>query len=190
MVSETIMSPRSNLSHLLERTLGGGSQVPEAEQSAATSMLVSADAQNKLRHQKLYLVLDLDETLVYTRRMAPNEVAVGNTIYVRGQPFDMILRPGLRQFLKVATLTFTVYLYTMGDEEYTQAVLNVIDPDRKLFTGTHNLPAPQLPPLNLLNLLSPPWVPPPLNLLPPLNSPHHCPNPLPHGDEENSICYT
>jgi len=131
MVSESgIMSPRSNLSRFISHT-----KLPEAEQSAAADLLVNADAENKLRCRKLYLVLDLDETLVYSRRMAPGETATGHKILVRGSPFDMVLRPGLLQFLKVATRSFIVYLYTMGDEEYTQAVLAVIDPERKLFAG-------------------------------------------------------
>uniref|UniRef100_A0A7S3BWC3 protein-serine/threonine phosphatase n=1 Tax=Haptolina ericina TaxID=156174 RepID=A0A7S3BWC3_9EUKA len=131
----SLMSPRSNLTRLLERTLGGSSETLQAEHSAATDLLVQADAENKLRHKKMYLVLDLDETLVYTRRMQPGDALKGHKIVVQGKAFDVVLRPGLLQFLKVATNHFIVYMYTMGDEEYTNAVLAIIDVERRLFTG-------------------------------------------------------
>ena len=43
-----------------------------------------------------------------------------------------------------------LYLYTMGDAEYTKAVMDVIDPKRKFFTGEQSLcpsrlPAPHVP---------------------------------------------
>uniref|UniRef100_A0A7S4ICT8 protein-serine/threonine phosphatase n=1 Tax=Prymnesium polylepis TaxID=72548 RepID=A0A7S4ICT8_9EUKA len=128
-----LMSPRRNLKRLLEDTIGP--ERLEAEQSAAVDMLTRADSEHKLNHRKLYLVLDLDETLAYTKRLPPGETAVGHKIFVRGEPYDMVLRPGLQQFLRVATQNFIVYLYTMGDEDYTHAALGVIDPDRTLFTG-------------------------------------------------------
>lgn len=128
------MSPRGNLRGLLENTIADVALL-EKEQGLAAQQLIRADSAHKFLHKKLYLVLDLDETLAYTKRLPPGEAAVGHKIFVRGEPFDMVLRPGLRQFLKVATQSFFVYLYTMGDEDYTQAALAVIDPDRTLFTG-------------------------------------------------------
>lgn len=80
-------------------------------------------------------VLDLDETLVYSRRLEPGAAPIGTQIFVRGQPFDMVLRPGLAHFLEMVSTSFTVFLYTMGDTDYTQAVLRVIDPESRYFQG-------------------------------------------------------
>uniref|UniRef100_A0A7S2HP53 protein-serine/threonine phosphatase n=1 Tax=Haptolina brevifila TaxID=156173 RepID=A0A7S2HP53_9EUKA len=111
----------------------GGSDAFEA---LATAELVPADAENKLHHKKLYLVLDLDETLVYSKRMEdPMATPAGHKIFVRGQPFDMVLRPGLQHFLRMAVSNYIVFLYTMGDEDYTRAVLRIIDPESNFFRG-------------------------------------------------------
>jgi len=137
--SDGIRSPRASLRRVVMQDLpeglllaAGGSEPFEA---LAAAELVPADAENKLHHRKLYLVLDLDETLVYSQRMDPSATPVGHKIYVRGQPFDMVLRPGLQHFLQMAVSNYIVFLYTMGDEDYTQAALRVIDPDGRIFRG-------------------------------------------------------
>ena len=142
-----LASPRSNLRALL------AADVPELRLDAAVAdaipLLQAADAENKLRNRKLYLVLDLDETLVYSSRMAdPSAAPVGTQIFVRGQPFDMVTRPGLQHFLQTAARNYVVFLYTMGDEDYTRAILKVIDPENKFFQGPRrrlqNLPFQQI----------------------------------------------
>ena len=80
-------------------------------------------------------VLDLDETLVYSKRLEPGAAPLGTQIFVRGQPFDMILRPGLHHFLEMAASKYIIFLYTMGDADYSQAVLRIIDPECKYFRG-------------------------------------------------------
>jgi len=135
-----LRSPRSNVHRLISKDLPegivlAGPEALEAIVSAAHMELIPADAENKLHHRKLYLVLDLDETLVYSQRMDPAATPVGTKIFVRGQPCDMVLRPGLQHFLQMAASNYIVFLYTMGDEDYTQAVLRVIDPDTKYFRG-------------------------------------------------------
>lgn len=129
-------SPRSNLRKLLQTVLG--SEAAPEGQALQTQMdvLMRADAENKTSVQKrLYLVLDLDETLVFSSRMKPGAEPAGHQITVRDSPFDMVLRPGLLHFLQVIRQTYVVSMYTMGDEEYTRAVLDVIDPQRQLFAG-------------------------------------------------------
>ena len=130
-------SPRSNLSRLLSITLGADAAQSQTELQSQMDILMQADAENKQRNRKLYLILDLDETLVYSQRMKPGAVPVGHQIMVHNQPFDMVLRPGLEHFLKVIQKTFVVFMYTMGDDAYTHAVLDVIDPQREYFRG-HN----------------------------------------------------
>ena len=125
-------SPRSSLRRLLAPHAPEDGEVPLTE---AAALLTPADAGNKLRHQKLYLVLDLDETLVYSSRLAPDAEPQGTVIHVRGQPFDMVPRPGLRHFQQMASSNYVTFLYTMGDTEYTHAVLRVIDPENTFFRG-------------------------------------------------------
>ena len=141
-------SPRSNLSRLLSVTLGAEATQSQQELQSQMDILMQADAENKVRNRKLYLILDLDETLVYSQRMKPGAVPVGHQIMVHNQPFDMVLRPGLEHFLKVIQKQFVVFMYTMGDEGYTHAVLDVIDPQRAYFRGAipAQPPPPQPPP--------------------------------------------
>ena len=141
-------SPRSNLSRLLSVTLGAEATQSQPELQSQMDVLMQADAENKLRNRKLYLILDLDETLVYSQRMKPGAVPVGHQIMVHNQPFDMVLRPGLEHFLKVLQKTFVVFMYTMGDEAYTHAVLDVLDPQRHYFRGAiPRASPPAAPPL-------------------------------------------
>ena len=102
---------------------------------SAAETLIPIDADNKLHRQKLYLVLDLDETLVYSQRMEPGAAPKGTQISVRGIAFDCIMRPGLPHFLRQVHQNYVVFLYTMGDEDYTNAVLRVIDPEGIYFHG-------------------------------------------------------
>lgn len=128
-----LRSPRANLHALIRQQLGD--ETSDAEMAPAVAMVQRADAENKLGRKKLYLVLDLDETLVYSQRLAPGAKPRGSHIIVHGEPFDMVLRPGLQHFLAMAGQTFILYMYTMGDEAYVKAVLEVIDPQNTLFTG-------------------------------------------------------
>ena len=96
-------------------------------------------------------VLDLDETLVYSKRLEPGATPIGTQIFVRGQPFDMVPRPGLQHFLQMAASSYIVFLYTMGDADYSQAVMRVIDPECQYFRGA----APPLSPSPLLSRVSP-----------------------------------
>ena len=129
-----LRSPRTNLNRLLDQD--------EALQAAGSDarrerveLVRRLDAEDKLRRRKLYLVLDLDETLVYSQRLAPDAAPKGTKITVRGSPFDMVVRPGLEQFLRVTSQSYVVYMYTMGDEDYAKAVLRVIDPRNVYFSG-------------------------------------------------------
>jgi len=97
--------------------------------------LGQADAENKLAHEKLYLILDMDETLIHSRKMKAHETASGTQIIVHGERYDMVQRPGLQHFLRTVTRKYTTYLYTFGDEVYTTAVLEVIDPESEFFKG-------------------------------------------------------
>ena len=178
-------SPRSQLSSLLLGKLGVPENSLDAVMAEAQEKLTVSDAENKLHNRKLYLVrwhtvrrwtapsvwgrarshllsvhcawqvIDLDETLVYSKRLEPGATPVGSLIYVRGQPFDMQPRPGLLHFLQMAASSYIVFLYTMGDADYVHAVMNVIDPERQYFRGARS-PQPRHASPALTVALSPP----------------------------------
>jgi len=165
-------SPRSNLSRLLSVTLGAEATQSQQELQQQMDILMQADAENKVRNRKLYLILDLDETLVYSQRMKPGAVPVGHQIMVHNQPFDMVLRPGLEHFLKVIQKQFVVFMYTMGDEGYTHAVLDVIDPQRAYFRGAiPPNPPPHHAPPNMHARACAPAAPPSRGGFPPASNP-------------------
>ena len=142
-----------NLHRLLSSALGSEMPQDSAELHGHMDLLMQADAENKRRNQKLYLILDIDETLVFSKRMKPGaemriEAPVGKQIMVHNQPFDMVLRPGLETFLQMMQKKFVIFLYTMGDDAYTHAVLDVIDPKRQLIRGAQRA-LPPLPPFLL-----------------------------------------
>ena len=132
-------SPRSNVRRVLEESgaVHGGDDVALRE---ALALLSTADAENKRKNRKLYLLLDLDETLIVAKNLEkePSHVPVGKPIVVQGRStlrFDLIERPGLQHFLREVSKLFVVFMYTMGDEAYVRAVLDVIDPHGKNFAG-------------------------------------------------------
>jgi len=129
-MADVLRSPRANLRRVLNEASVSDMQLP-----AASNTLMLADAENKFKLQKLYLVVDLDETLVYSQRLEPGARPKGHVIHVRGQPFDVIPRPGLQEFLRRASSGFVLFLYTMGDEDYIRSVLEVVDPTHTIFIG-------------------------------------------------------
>ncbi|XVF47602.1 hypothetical protein PTKIN_Ptkin03bG0123100 [Pterospermum kingtungense] len=108
------------------------------------------DMKNLLRHKKLYLVLDLDHTLLNSTQLmhlTPEEE------YLKGQSdslqdisknslfmLDFMhmmtkLRPFVRTFLKEASEMFEMYIYTMGDRSYALEMAKLLDPRREYFSG-------------------------------------------------------
>ena len=77
-----LRSPRSNLHAILRKHY---QDVPatDAEIDAAQRVLLPADAENKLHHRMLYLIVDLDETLVHSSRMEAGASPRGTRIFVR-----------------------------------------------------------------------------------------------------------
>ncbi|CAA3025440.1 RNA polymerase II C-terminal domain phosphatase-like 4 [Olea europaea subsp. europaea] len=101
------------------------------------------DFKNLLRHKKLYLVLDLDHTLLNSTRLA--DVTIEER-YLEGQRdtlpdtlknslfrLEMIhmmtkLRPFVNTFLKEASNLFEMYIYTMGERAYALEMAKLLDP--------------------------------------------------------------
>lgn len=101
------------------------------------------DLKNLLRHKKLYLVLDLDHTLLNSARLADISA---EELYLKDQrevlpdalrsnlfKLDWIhmmtkLRPFVHTFLKEASSLFEMYIYTMGERPYALEMANLLDP--------------------------------------------------------------
>ncbi|CAO2826015.1 unnamed protein product [Amaranthus hypochondriacus] len=114
------------------------------------SRLRDADVRTLLRHKKLYLVLDLDHTLLNSTRLddlsSEEEYLMSQTDSFKdiskGSLFrlDMIrmmtkLRPFIRTFLQEASNMFEMYIYTMGERHYALNMANLLDPGGLYFNS-------------------------------------------------------
>ncbi|KAL1222061.1 RNA polymerase II C-terminal domain phosphatase-like 4 [Cardamine amara subsp. amara] len=90
-------------------------------------------------HRKLYLVLDLDHTLLnstgindmtrdedYLKTLTQDNSILLFTVKSMGMMTK--LRPFVRTFLKEANDMFEMYIYTMGDRRYARAMAKLLDP--------------------------------------------------------------
>ncbi|KAK2654468.1 hypothetical protein Ddye_014324 [Dipteronia dyeriana] len=110
---------------------------------------------NLLRHKKLYLILDLDHTLLNSTLLAhltPEEEEYLNN-QTKSQTdsrqdasrvdlfkLDFIhmmtkLRPFVHTFLKEASEMFDMYIYTMGDRPYALEMARLLDPNKDFFNA-------------------------------------------------------
>ncbi|KAL5840003.1 hypothetical protein ACOSQ4_012611 [Xanthoceras sorbifolium] len=112
--------------------------------------LRNTDMKNLLRHRKLYLVLDLDHTLLNSTLLAhltPEEeylksqtdslqdVSSGNLYMLNFMHMMTKLRPFVRAFLKEASEMFEMYIYTMGDRPYALEMARLLDPNKEYFNS-------------------------------------------------------
>ncbi|KAH8175203.1 NLI interacting factor-like phosphatase domain-containing protein [Sarocladium implicatum] len=105
---------------------------------------------NLLRHRKLSLVVDLDQTIIHAcvdptiekwqkDPSSPNHSVVQDIRSfwlddaTGGQTYYIKLRPGLQEFLEEVSQMYEMHVYTMGTRAYAQNIARFIDPDRKLF---------------------------------------------------------
>ncbi|KAK4594549.1 hypothetical protein RGQ29_018290 [Quercus rubra] len=110
----------------------------------------NADMKNPLRHKKLYLVLDLDHTLLNStglRAMTSKEehlksqtdslqdVSKGSLFMVNSVHMMTKLRPFVHTFLKEVSEMFELYVDTMGDRAYALEMIELLDPQREYFSG-------------------------------------------------------
>ncbi|OHT11012.1 CTD small phosphatase-like protein [Tritrichomonas foetus] len=81
------------------------------------------------------LILDLDETLIHSADYPPHNSV---QYFLSGEPsFYVYKRPGLDDFLRMITEKFDVFIFTFGDREYAEPVLDelcpFIDNDHRLY---------------------------------------------------------
>jgi len=111
------------------------------------------DTKRRLLHaQKLTLVVDLDQTVIHTTcertvaewqadpenpnyeavkdvkgfQLADDHASSDNWYYVK-------MRPGLETFFDRLSKLYEMHVYTMATRAYAQAVMKIIDPDRRYF---------------------------------------------------------
>ncbi|KAK8703539.1 hypothetical protein V6N13_047194 [Hibiscus sabdariffa] len=108
--------------------------------------LRSTDMKNLLRHKKLYLVLDLDHTLLNSTQLnhltSEEEYLKAQSDSLQGGLFTLEfmhmmtkLRPFIGTFLKEASKMFEMYIYTMGDRSYALEMAKLLDPKKEYFSG-------------------------------------------------------
>ena len=92
---------------------------------------------------KKTLILDLDETLIHSSDSPPED----NISYfmIGDPPFYVYKRPGLDDFLKMATSQFDTFIFTFGDKEYAEPLLDelcpFIDADHRLYRDSCETPS-------------------------------------------------
>ncbi|PQM35651.1 hypothetical protein Pyn_21837 [Prunus yedoensis var. nudiflora] len=108
----------------------------------------STDIKKSLHLKKLYLVLDLDHTLLnsthlnhmtaeeeYLHSQTDSLQDVSNGSLFRVDVMHMMtkLRPFVRNFLKEASEMFEMYIYTMGERAYALEMAKLLDPRKEYF---------------------------------------------------------
>ena len=81
-------------------------------------------SKNKKIQKKLTLILDLDETLV---RFKINKYNI--------QTGNVVLRSGLIQFLNKFQPLFYLVIWTVATKQYADAILDIIERDKKYFSA-------------------------------------------------------
>ena len=111
--------------------------------------------QRLLKHRKLSLVVDLDQTIIHAcieptvgewqrDPSSPNYESVkdvksfqlnddGPRGVAQGCWYYIKMRPGLKEFLAKISEMYELHVYTMGTRAYALNIAKIVDPDKKLF---------------------------------------------------------
>lgn len=99
--------------------------------------------QKEEHKKKMCVVLDMDETLIHSEFVGMSESEYRKQLKGR-RPADFFLdvcdgvavyiRPGLDHFLKIMKEKFEVVVFTAGEKDYADAILDYIDKDIKSIT--------------------------------------------------------
>ncbi|GAU18332.1 hypothetical protein TSUD_202210 [Trifolium subterraneum] len=114
------------------------------------SRLRNTEMKKFLYSKKLFLVLDLDHTLLNTTILGQlsseelhllnetdsrEDVSKGSLFKLEHMHMMTKLRPFVRTFLKEASAMFEMYIYTMGDRPYALEMAKLLDPEREYFNA-------------------------------------------------------
>ncbi|OMO57594.1 NLI interacting factor [Corchorus capsularis] len=110
--------------------------------------IVRLRSKNLLQNKKLYLVLDLDHTLLnsielmhltteeeYLKGQSDDDISNGSLFKLDFMHRMTKLRPFVRTFLEEASKMFEMYIYTMGDSAYALEMAKLLDPEGNYFSG-------------------------------------------------------
>eukprot|EP00921_Rhytidocystis_pertsovi_P021308 GHVQ01034040.1.p1 GENE.GHVQ01034040.1~~GHVQ01034040.1.p1 ORF type:complete len:793 (+),score=134.49 GHVQ01034040.1:308-2686(+) len=131
-------------------SVGGFSSSSSSSLLVKSARTLSGEVSRQLVESgKLALILDLDNTILHTLAQAKLGLELETEDFVdkKGQPelykfslpsnrqsqYFLKLRPGLREMLVHLEPFFELSIYTNATKEYTNVVLDTIDPDNKLF---------------------------------------------------------
>ncbi|KAL2928485.1 RNA polymerase II C-terminal domain phosphatase-like 4 [Bienertia sinuspersici] len=114
------------------------------------SRLRNTDVRTLLRRKKLYLVLDLDHTLLNSTRLddmnleeeylkvqtdSLQDISKGSLFRLDMMRMMTKLRPFVRTFLQEASKMFEMYIYTMGERPYAIEMAKLLDPGSMYFNS-------------------------------------------------------
>lgn len=86
-------------------------------------------------NKKKTLILDLDETLIHADfdgRFEHHDQRISFMYDGQEVSVNILLRPGLFEFLKAVSEIFEIFIFTASKKEYADAVLDFLDPERKM----------------------------------------------------------
>ena len=91
----------------------------------------------KIKNHKYTLVLDLDETLVYSQKNFYYKLKNNNTNSYNNKinipKKTVILRPGLHEFLHDMKLLYELVIFSAGTPDYVDPIIELIEKDEKFF---------------------------------------------------------
>ncbi|XP_048832112.1 CTD small phosphatase-like protein 2-A isoform X2 [Brienomyrus brachyistius] len=81
------------------------------------------------------LVLDLEETLVYSSLSIIEDAEYTFHTHFQDHEYEvfLILRPHVKEFLQRMSELFEIFVYTSAKRGYAEKILEMLDPDRRLF---------------------------------------------------------
>ncbi|XP_074310609.1 RNA polymerase II C-terminal domain phosphatase-like 4 [Silene latifolia] len=114
------------------------------------SRLRDSDVRSVLGRKKLYLILDLDHTLLNSTRLddisseeeylhsrtdSLQDISKGSLFRLDMMRMMTKLRPFVRNFLQEASQIFEMYIYTMGEHAYAIEMAKLLDPGNLYFNS-------------------------------------------------------
>ncbi|KAH9622284.1 hypothetical protein KSS87_009930 [Heliosperma pusillum] len=107
----------------------------------AIRRLQDLNLQSLLNRKKLYLVLDLDNTLIHATKAGKENNHKKKNKSSKNDVYEILkgemlvkLRPGARDFLENASHLFDLSIYTIADEPYAREIAKILESDTVRFT--------------------------------------------------------
>ncbi|GLH06019.1 CTD nuclear envelope phosphatase 1 homolog [Gryllus bimaculatus] len=113
--------------------------IPDLKVSREQAELIGkADEERLIKHRKLVLLVDLDQTLIHTTNdnIPPNIKDVYHfQLYGPTSPwYHTRIRPGTSHFLKEMSQLYELHICTFGARNYAHMIATFLDPDGKYFS--------------------------------------------------------